>query len=276
VVAAVAGAACCVPAEAAPEARRIDGFQDAFRAPRTGAPSRAAIGIVTMPGRPDSEDARRGAALAVAIANDARLPGEEPFTLEIAEADGRWGTAAEAGRDLRYDRDCLGLITPADRNVAHLLAQVAIRGRVPVMTLAAEASLTRIPDPWIFRVVPDAGTETGVAPDLAPLGDGRNTSRRFREEYRLLHGTDPTAMAACAYDAASAIIAAARHAGLDRAAVRDWLAAADDLDTVTGFARFDGAGNRIERALARSTPRADGSAVRSIDETGTEPREHLE
>lgn len=253
-------------------------FVRAFHAPADDAAqddARPAIGIVTIPGSPACDDAVRGAALAVEAANADLAPGEAGFTLEVAEASGRWGTAAEAGRDLRYDRGCVGLITPADRAVAHLLAQIAIRGRVPVVTLAPDASLTRIPDPWVFRVVPQAADRRAGGDATAPfLGDGE-AADRFRDEYRERHGAAPSLAAARGHDAAAVLIAAARRAGLGRAAVREWLARAVDLPVSTGLARFDGAGNLIASSHEPTT-RPGGPPVRSDPHTSTEPRERVE
>jgi branched-chain amino acid transport system substrate-binding protein len=77
--------------------------------------------------------------------------------------------------------------------------------------------------------------------------DTRPEAKRFTDAFRAKFGTTPDAGAALAYDATYVLAAAARAAGPDRAAVRDWLASSDraELTGVTGTLRFDANGDPV-------------------------------
>ncbi|MHC4923062.1 MAG: ABC transporter substrate-binding protein [Planctomycetota bacterium] len=91
---------------------------------------------------------RRGAVLA-AEATGCEVRFEAPGT------EGPWSGSAVKAVRLVYDSDVDALVAPEDRRLAHLAAQVATRSRTPLQVLSGADALTRVPVPWIRRVVPD-------------------------------------------------------------------------------------------------------------------------
>ncbi len=69
-------------------------------------------------------------------------------------AERPWHDAAGRVARLVFDDDVVALIGPTDATTAHVAAQVATVGRIPLVTLSPEDSLTQVFDPWIFRGVP--------------------------------------------------------------------------------------------------------------------------
>ncbi|MFQ5655510.1 MAG: ABC transporter substrate-binding protein [Planctomycetota bacterium] len=143
-----------------------------FHAPETAPPEKRprthAIGMVTTPGDPLGESRVRGAALAVDLANEGRGGGEARLRLEVGRSDGPWSSAAAVARDLLYERRCLALITPPDRATSHLLEQVAARAHAPLVSLSGASALTRVPVPWLARVVPDDRAQIGALIEALP------------------------------------------------------------------------------------------------------------
>ena len=205
-VAGLAGTAWArTPEEARGGRRGLDAPSHRFRAPAEAPrgetlPDEIGIGMVVTPGDAHRKSRLQGASLAIVEAT--RRGGWQgvPFALRVGKAGGPWGTAAEAARDLLFQGDCVALITPPDRAVSHLLEQVAARGHVPLVSLSSDSSLTRVPVPWLVRIVPDHRAEmralirslperpVGPIPALIPAGrEGRPirgdlvaTERRLR------------------------------------------------------------------------------------------------
>jgi branched-chain amino acid transport system substrate-binding protein len=96
---------------------------------------------------------------------------------------------------------------------------------------------------------------------VAPCDLGRPDPRpaAFADRYRAAYGGPPTVRAAYGYDAVHLVIRAVREAGLDRAAIRDALAATGGFDGVTGPIRFDGTGATTARPVLLRV--ADGRFV---------------
>ena len=131
------------------------------------------IGLVTVEEDGFHTSRLRGASLAVADANRAKEAASPGFSLETSGVDGPWQTAAGKARDLLYQQNCLALISPADGDTSHLMVQLAARCQVPVVSLSETSTLTRIPMPWLFRMVPDARqqiTALLASIDLPPGG----------------------------------------------------------------------------------------------------------
>ena len=74
--------------------------------------------------------------------------------------------------------------------------------------------------------------------------------QRFVADYRRLYGSAPDSFSATAYDAARIVLAAVERAPtLERAAVRDALAATTDFPGVTGAVTFDGERNALKHIV---------------------------
>lgn len=79
--------------------------------------------------------------------------------------------------------------------------------------------------------------------------DTRPEVQAFISAYRAKHNETPDALAALGYDAATLMVDAIRRAGrVDRAAVRDALAATNGLQTVSGRITFDNNRNPVKSA----------------------------
>lgn len=96
------------------------------------------------------------------------------------------------------------------------------------------------------------GTMVGLLfhPDASPK------ARAFAERFRAAYGREPDAFAALGYDATHLLAVAAREAGADRAAIRDYLAGVGveggqpAFAGVTGTIRFDAQGDPVMKDFA--------------------------
>ncbi len=77
---------------------------------------------------------------------------------------------------------------------------------------------------------------------LCDLGRNDPVSATFKQEFFASFGLQPDVVAAFAYDGLRLVIEAIRHAGLNRARIRDVLADTEAFHGVTGEIRFDGSG----------------------------------
>jgi len=134
-----------------------------------------------------------GARSAVAEVNASGGIDGRPLHLVRAAPARPWNGAGRISA-LVFQQDLIAVIGPEDGATAHTVAQIATRRRVPVITLAAEDSLTRALDPWVLRGVPDdetqalellrfardrgAGARLGLA--VPPGRSGRERSRSLR------------------------------------------------------------------------------------------------
>jgi ABC-type branched-subunit amino acid transport system substrate-binding protein len=107
--------------------------------------------------------------------------------------------------------------------------------------------------PWIHGVTPSALASYYAGEVLAvhPFPTAPNAPyAEFERAYRIRYGAAPTPVAAFSYDAATLVVAALRSSGLNRAGVRDAIAAASGFVGVTGAVSWDnGGGNRVAPVL---------------------------
>lgn len=100
-----------------------------------------------------------------------------------------------------------------------------------------------VPSPMVCPEVAAAADSLGEVLGAAPLdlGSGDPTVEEFRQAFAERTGREPSPLAAYAYEAARLVIEAVDRAGLNRARIRDELAATH-LEGVTGTVTFDGLG----------------------------------
>jgi ABC-type branched-subunit amino acid transport system substrate-binding protein len=107
--------------------------------------------------------------------------------------------------------------------------------------------------PWIPAVAASslASNYAGDVLVLQPFPTTPNAHYvEFERAYRTRYGAAPTPVAALSYDAVNLVVAALRSSGLNRAGVRDAVAAASGFVGVTGAISWDnGGGNRAEPVL---------------------------
>jgi len=108
---------------------------------------------------PSSEALTTGAEKAVEEINAAGGIDGLRLDLVTLAVHGPWRDGADLTARLVFDNRVVGLIGPTDGELAHVAAQIATRKRIPVITLSPEESLTRAMVPWVFRGVPDDGTQ---------------------------------------------------------------------------------------------------------------------
>lgn len=107
----------------------------------------------------------RGIEKALKHASTARVR----WVLEVSPAPKQWSNAGPATVDLIFGRGAAALITPPERRVAHLMAQVATRVQVPLVTTSAAPTVATTGSNVLQRVEPAAGEKTG-APDWVAVG----------------------------------------------------------------------------------------------------------
>jgi branched-chain amino acid transport system substrate-binding protein len=91
-------------------------------------------------------------------------------------------------------------------------------------------------------------------------------TKEFLERYRKKHSGEADSFVAHAYDATRIVIESVRAAGLNRAKIRDAMAATRDFPGVTGPITFDGTGNFVgEVKLAI----VEGGKYKRLENTGS-------
>jgi ABC-type branched-subunit amino acid transport system substrate-binding protein len=114
-----------------------------------GDPAPVRIGLL-LPADPAlARETSRGAGMAVRALRAAGVD----VTVVERRMQGPWGSEAGEFVRLVYEDGVSALVTGPDRASSHLAAQVAAKARVPVVVGSGASALTRIPLPWIVRVV---------------------------------------------------------------------------------------------------------------------------
>lgn len=168
------------------------------------APASPILGLVAA-GEPEiTASLAAGARLALAV-----WERETGVCLELAVAvpAREWSSASGPAVELAFDTEVIALVTPPDRQTAHLLAQLGTRAHLPVVSTSESPSITATGSFWVVSVAP---RESTVA-----------ASGAFRLAYLAAEGHQPDSWAALGYDAAAAVAEAVRRVGLDRRAVID-------------------------------------------------------
>jgi ABC-type branched-subunit amino acid transport system substrate-binding protein len=136
------------------------------------APREPAIGLLLPADDGLARETSRGASAAADLLRAAGTP------VRIVErrAKGPWGSEAGEVVKLVYEDGVAAVVTGPDRGSSHLAAQVAAKARVPVVIGSGASALTRIPLPWMVRVVPD---ERAVLASLLGAVPGKAAGRTF-------------------------------------------------------------------------------------------------
>ncbi len=120
----------------------------------------------------------------------------------------RWGQASSEMVQLISEEQVAALITSSDGTIAHQAEQIANKIGIPIVTLASDATTTRINIPWIFRFGPsDEEQARAIASDIYRAGvskkvlmlvesdhDGRVGAEEFEKAVKHLQGTPPERM----------------------------------------------------------------------------------
>ncbi len=99
----------------------------------------------------------------------------------------------------------------------------------------------RLIDPRFLEIAGDAA-EGVIAANLWDPTVKNTKLETFKQNYRERWDVEPKTYAAHAYDGVRLVIEAIRHAGLNRAGIRDVLAQPGTFGGVTGEILFDGSG----------------------------------
>jgi branched-chain amino acid transport system substrate-binding protein len=117
----------------------------------------------------------------------------------------RWGQASSEMVQLISEEQVAALITSSDGNIAHQAEQIANKIGIPIVTLASDATTTRINIPWIFRMGPsDEDQSRAIAAQVYRDGgvkkvlllvetdhDGRVGAEEFEKAVQHLQGAPP-------------------------------------------------------------------------------------
>jgi ABC-type branched-subunit amino acid transport system substrate-binding protein len=203
-----------------------------------------AVGIITT----SDHDGRT---FAGAVQAELSAAGRPPvFHFQVAGQD----MAAIADRASPFEPDALVARVPPAVLPA-LLEELAAEGlRVPVLV------------PWIPGLAPDELARRYDGPVIvsSPFRDaGQPSYGAFRDGYRDRFGTDPSPLAAYAYDAVQVIAGAVSASGLNRSALRDAIAAMDGFEGATGTIQWDNAGGSLAEPVLRTPP---GPIVAEVDD----------
>ena len=191
------------------------------------APAEPVIGLMAAAEPEVTASLAAGARLALeAWARDSDLR----LSLVVAEPSPAWAAVSGPAVEMAFDHGVIALVTPPDRAIAHLLAQLGTRAHLPVVSTSPARSVTATGSFWVVSVV-----------DESPEPD---VSEAFRTAYRTAVGREPDAWAVLGYDAASAIAAAVHRAGLVRYEVMAAWRTGIDVSGASGSFEFDEAGRR--------------------------------
>jgi len=207
--------------------------------PRTGA--QAAAG----------RDAARGAAIAVDRANHEQTMAGRSIRLIETSSDGAWETGARGLARLVHDDGAIAVIGGLDGRTAHVAEQVIVRSRGAALFVtpwAGETTLTALPIPWFFSLVPDNRRQADRL-----VEEIFSTRRLARVAISVDDGFDGRA-------AAAAFMAAAPAGAVLRLE-------SQDVDRSTDLAAKLRAG-RAEAVVLFGDPAAAGVRARSIVESG--------
>ena len=109
-----------------------------------------------------------GATLAVEEANARRGNGEPRVVLEPIWSGSPWGTGVAAVAKRVYDGDVRAVVGAPDGSSAHLLAQVAAKARVAVVSpVASDATSHAANVPWLFSLTPSDDAQADALADTA-------------------------------------------------------------------------------------------------------------
>lgn len=117
----------------------------------------------------------------------------------------RWGQASNEMVQLISEEQVAVLITSSDGSIAHQAEQIANKIGIPIVTLASDATTTRINIPWIFRLGPsDEDQARAIAAQIYREGDvkkvlllvetdhdGRVGAEEFEKAVQRLQGAPP-------------------------------------------------------------------------------------
>jgi len=127
------------------------------------------------------------------------------LALAVRNEAERWGQASSEMVQLISEEQVAALITSSDGNIAHQAEQIANKIGIPIVTLASDATTTRINIPWIFRLGPsDEDQARAIAAQLYRPGmpkkvlllvetdhDGRVGAEEFEKAVKRLQGAPP-------------------------------------------------------------------------------------
>jgi branched-chain amino acid transport system substrate-binding protein len=127
------------------------------------------------------------------------------MALAVRNEAERWGQASSEMVRLISEEQVAALITSSDGNIAHQAEQIANKIGIPIVTLASDATTTRINIPWIFRLGPsDEDQARAIAAQIYGPGapkkvlllaetdhDGRVGTEEFEKAVKHLQGTPP-------------------------------------------------------------------------------------
>jgi branched-chain amino acid transport system substrate-binding protein len=110
--------------------------------------------------------ARRGAELAVEVANRNGGFTGRPFALVVRSVEGPWGSGSKEIVDLLAEDDVPAVLGGLDGRTAHLAEQVAVKIQVSLVSpWASDPTLSQAFIPWFFRMVPDDRAQAAALVD---------------------------------------------------------------------------------------------------------------
>jgi branched-chain amino acid transport system substrate-binding protein len=103
----------------------------------------------------ESQAAKRGAALAITIANKNDGFKGRPFRLITRDMEGPWGTGSKQAVDLIFNEEVWALLGSHDGRNAHLVEQASAKSIVPFISAwSSDPTLSQAFIPWFFNCVP--------------------------------------------------------------------------------------------------------------------------
>ena len=162
-------------------------------------------------------------AITEALADGARLAIEQAAAIDGLEIElvvgsdsTHWSTAATPAIELAFGSEIVALVTPPDRQTAHLVTQIGSRAHIPVLATTSAPSIGFTGSYWVIPLVEPAHEAATVNSQQPAIDRSDPQTLALENAFRDRFGREFDGWAATGYKAASAVCTAVRASGSDR------------------------------------------------------------
>lgn len=211
-------------------------------------PAERVVGLLLPAEAEAARDLADGLTLGLEPVERAGSPAPQPFVVRSVASRGTWDALARDAADLVTAQRAVALVTPPDREVAHLATQIGTRLSTPVFSTSGAGSVAGTGSTWVLRVVP---TPTEPPPTRGPeprraFAATSAEARAFVAAYERRFGRSPSTWSSAGYDAGRALVAGwARAQGVGGTALRTACQGLVGVAGASGAFDLDARGQRV-------------------------------
>lgn len=214
------------------------------RAPQ---PAERVVGLILPAEAEAARDLADGLTLGLEPVERAGGPAPQRFVVRSVASHGTWDALARDAADLVTSQRAVALVTPPDREVAHLATQIGTRLSTPVFSTSGAASVGGTGSTWVLRVVamPTEPPPARGPEPRRPLSVASPEGQAFAAAYERRFGRGPSTWSAAGFDAGRALVAAwARAQGVGGTALRSASQGLTGIPGASGPFDLDARGQR--------------------------------